>query len=350
MATDKRSTSLGLRDEDAAGKLNEKYQQCATEIKMENRFLGPLQIHQESMMRLTKPVVGSDHGKKKQAKALNLASRNVDPVVAIRSLFALRRTRRANTDPSMVVLPGRRASAFLPVESDGGSIHKLRTLQMRQELEGLSDLESDESERSTYDAEPTPRTSSSQQSSSDLDSIASLKNPNEGKSRTGGQETDQDAELSQQVVGRGRSEKLSKRRSSLFSVDERRASVNSGGVGGGSSCDNSLTNGVLRRISSAEGKDGASLICKFPSRGNSPGYGGDDDTLICDWGRRQSNASSTYSVSNPEELFQERKKGSESLICGWNESELSILSDSSVDEKVLRQAVESCTLFDSHRR
>jgi hypothetical protein len=371
------------------------------EVKMENRLLGPLQIHQESMQRLKSE--SSPHGNNKKKNDASTSRKVVDPILALRSIFTPRRTSsnmNNKADQSKMALAGRRGSTFMPEQESSDGVSSVSTTQMQQqkELEGLSDLD--------YDSESTPPStapasmsaqthewnsghglmgsgggSSSRRRSrlsrrsrfgrksntivnvdkegSDSDSIAGLKKPN-------GEAKGDDLDMKQPPVQQGTPgrirEKLGKRRSSLFSVDEKRASIDqndAGGVGGsgggGSSCDNSITNEVMRRRSSIECRDGRSLICKFPSsRNTSPGYSGDEDTLICDWGRRQSNlSSSASSLSNPEEFAnqhdKEKEASSRSLICGWDESEVSILSESTVsaaDEKVLHDAVKACTLFD----
>lgn len=388
--------------------LNERYQQCAAEIKMEDRIIGPLQIHQESMQRLTSQHPEGNESARGWTATSTKKKKNVpsrDPIVAIRSMFTPRRTNTKKADLSKVVLPGRRGSILIPVESDGcgsGSslsrTRKRQQMQLRKELEGLSDLEDESAsttppstasmlslqtgERSDYGGgghhHRHRRRRSSRRSryvrkfnsitnvdnvQSDSDSLVGFTKSN-GVSSTN-EEKGGELKLEKLQQERGR---LGRRRSSLFSVDERRASVDrddsSGGIcdltrgdGTGSSRGNSIgyEEVVLSRRSSIESKDGTSLICKFPSRNSSPGYSGDDDTLICDWGRRQSNASSVGSISNPEEFSQPHEKEKEvsgSLICGWNESQVSILSEStasSTDEKALLHAVESCTLFDVRR-
>ncbi len=319
----------------------------------------------------------------------------VEPILAIRSVLRPFRTGSNKADLSGVVLPGRRGST-LPVESDGfGSENSVSTSRNKKqkELEGLSDLDYDSvtsnppstasmsqqtRQRSVY-GEGGGRRSHRRRSSrrsrvgkstisvanvnnirTDSDSINGLikTNISTGEKR---EESDMNQPPVQQRIPNRPRGRMGKRRSSLFSVDERRASVDHndlGGVdgltrgGGGSSSDNSIE--VLRRTSSLEEIDGSSLICKFPSRNTSPGYSGDDDTLICGWERRQSNVSSASSISNPEELSQQQGKEKEvsgSLICGWNESQVSILSESSasLDDKELQHAVESCTLFDVRR-
>ena len=410
---------------DDMGQTNERYQQCAMEIKMENRIIGPLQIHQESMHRLTTTqpaaagTIGPAHRDgtvKKKTTMKNVASRKMaDPFLSIRSIFTLRRTNNHNTDLSKVVLPGRRGSNFcVPAESSDGSrsgrssvvARRMRKQHNKELLEGLSDLD--------YDSVNTPPSIASRTSlphtrdrtvgkgggnggslrrrssrrakyvrkksstSTTVDNVGSDSDSMIGESKRigisstyeeqGGKLDMKQSQVQQDIPVRPR-EKLGKRRSSLFAVDERRASVDHddcgvGAVGlvrgcGGessSSCENSIANEARRRGSSIEGKDGTSLICKFPSRNTSPGYSGDDDTLICDWGRRQSNVSSASSLSNSEEFShhcdKEKQQASASLICGWNESEVSILSEStssSTDEKVLQHAVKSCTLFDVRR-
>lgn len=393
------NNTIGTVDDE--GKImNARYQQCALEVKMENRLLGPLQIHQESMQRLKSE--SAPHGSTKKKNDAS-TSRKMDPILALRSIFAPRRTSSNNSaDQSKVVLAGRRGSTFMPEqESSEDGVSSVSTTQMQQqkELEGLSDLD--------YASVSTPPSTASMSlqthewssghglmggggGSSCRRSRFSLRSRNGRKSNTivnakkeeldsdsiaGGKEPHDESqgvelEMKQPPVPRdtpGRiREKLGKRRSSLFSVDEKRASIDqsdAGGVGGsggvvGSSCDNSITNEVMRRRSSIECRDGRSLICKFPSsRNNSPGYGGDEDTLICDWGRRQSNlSSSASSLSNPEEFAHQHDKekdaSSRSLICGWDESEVSILSESTVsatDEKVLQNAAKACTLFDVRR-
>ena len=406
---------------DDLGQMNERYQQCAMEIKMENRIIGPLQIHQESMHRLTTTqpaaagtIIGPAHrdGTVKKTTIQNVASRKMtDPFLSIRSIFTPRRTNNHNTDLSKVVLPGRRGSNFcVPAESSVGSrsgrssvvARRMRKQHNKELLEGLSDLD--------YDSVNTPPSIASRTSlphtrdrtvgkgggnggslrrrssrrakyvrkksstSTTVDNVGSDSDSMIGESkRIGISSTDEeqggDLGQAQQDIPVLPRERLGKRRSSLFAVDERRASVDHddcgvGAVGlvrgcGGessSSCENSIANEARRRGSSIEGKDGTSLICKFPSRNTSPGYSGDDDTLICDWGRRQSNVSSASSLSNSEEFShhcdKEKQQASASLICGWNESEVSILSEStssSTDEKVLQHAVKSCTLFDVRR-
>jgi hypothetical protein len=380
--------------------MNARYQQCAMEVKMENPLLGPLQIHQESMQRLKSE--SARHGGKNKNDASTF--RKVDPILALRSIFTPRRTSSNNinkADQSKMVLAGRRGSTFMPEQesSDGMSSVSTTQTQQQKELEGLSDLDYDSvsTPPSTAPASISAQThewnsarglmesggGSSRRRSrfsrrsrfgrksnaiinvdkeeSDSDSIAGVKKPND---EAQGDDLDmKQPPVQQGTPGRIR-EKLGKRRSSLFSVDEKRASIDqndagsvggSGGGGGGSSCDNSITNEVMRRRSSIECRDGRSLICKFPSsRNTSPGYSGDEDTLICDWGRRQSNlSSSASSLSNPEEFAnqhdKEKEASSRSLICGWDESEVSILSESTVsaaDEKVLHDAVKACTLFD----
>jgi hypothetical protein len=396
---------VGIKTTDDAGQMNERYQQCALEIKLEKRILGPLQIHQESMQRLTSQSAGfesSRTGKTKKTTKKNFAPRKgvVDPILAIRSIFTPRRTGNNNADLSGVVLPGRRGSIFVPVESDGcvsGSSVSTSRNKKQKELEGLSDLDFDSiastppstasmsqqtRERSVHGEgggrrsrrggrRSRRRSSHRSRDGKSTNSVANVKSVRSGSDSINGliktnistEEKGEKSDMNHSSVQQGIPDRprgrLGKRRSSLFSVDERRASVDNndadgvGGLtraGGGSSCDNSIE--VLSRTSSLEGKDGTSLICKFPSRNTSPGYSGDDDTLICDWERRQSNVSSASSISNPEELPQQHDKEKEvsgSLICGWNESQVSILSESSasLDERVLQHAVKSCTLFDS---
>lgn len=88
------------------------YKQYAMEIKSENRCLGQLQIHHASMDRLSRhdeSFISAEEARSRR----NDTSRKVDPILAIRSIFAPRRA-NSNDDLSKMVLPGRRSSSFIP--------------------------------------------------------------------------------------------------------------------------------------------------------------------------------------------------------------------------------------------
>ncbi|KAL7534821.1 hypothetical protein ACHAWF_004968 [Thalassiosira exigua] len=109
-----------------------------------------------------------------------------------------------------------------------------------------------------------------------------------------------------------RSSRLGKRRSSLFSVDERRTSVNYGGEKGGRRSSVGSPGGSL--VSSMEPSDNSfnnSFDNSFNNSFNSALVDGDE--LICGWERRQSALSNSITV---DQLEQE-----EELICGWDPSQ-----------------------------
>jgi hypothetical protein len=109
--------------------------------------------------------------------------------------------------------------------------------------------------------------------------------------------------------------RIGKRRSSLFSVNERRPTVDS-------------MKGSFNGSLAGESRDG-SLICNFRARNSLSGSYVEDDTLICDWGRRHSD-SDVQSIQEGLLNGMDEKASSGSLICGWDRSELTILSHSSV--------------------
>ena len=263
------------------GQLHQLYHQCAMEIKKENRFLGPLQIHIQSLQLLTKQpsFIESEArvGKKKKNNAVS-PPWMIEPILSIRSIIAPRRT-KCKEDLSKVVLPGRRTTIELDGHCSRSAISKMRNHQ-GLEFDGLSDLDYD-----TVHGGRRPR----------CREVRLNSNP---AVEQGGESGVKD------ISGRTR-ERLGTRRSTLYVVDERRASVDHTGCGCGEPLVQQNTpvtpQEMLLRRSSIEVNDGSTLICEFPSRNTSHGYRG---TLICDWERRQSIESSEGSLSNPEDLSQ----------------------------------------------
>ncbi|KAL3779918.1 hypothetical protein ACHAW5_009800 [Stephanodiscus triporus] len=110
--------------------------------------------------------------------------------------------------------------------------------------------------------------------------------------------------------------RIGKRRSSLFSVNERRPTVDS------------MREGSFNGSLAGESRDG-SLICSFRTRNSLSGSYVEDGTLICDWGRRHSD-SDVQSIQEGLLNGIDEKASSGSLICGWDRSDRTILSHSSV--------------------
>jgi hypothetical protein len=243
---------------DYEGQLIRMYQQCAMEIKMENRNLGPLQIHHESMHRLIRHTSFIESEARARKKKNDAHSRNVNPIFAF-DLFAPRRTNH-KADVSKAVLPGRRGSIF------------------------TREQESDADEKSTMSKMWNPRR---RQVCSDSNSMIGLTKSNGMYSPTVMMRDDLDRKRPtvHKATPGSPQDRLGKRRSSLFAVDNRRTSVDHDRCDGGA-CH-------IPRRSSTEVKLGASLICEFPAPG----------TLICDWGPRQSNDPSVGSLSSSEEWF-----------------------------------------------
>jgi hypothetical protein len=312
----------------SAEQLIQLYHQCATDIKKDNRCLGPLQIHHESLQRLAKQPSFIEYETRAEKKKKNGGSSwKVDPILAIRSIIAPRRT-NCKDELSKIVLPGRRITVDSDSCGSGSCVSKMRKHHQDLELEGLSDLESD-----TVRGGCRPRYGEAH-SDSDLDITIpnqliavqhefDVKQPRAQQHMSGGPQV---------LIGNRRStlfavderrvsvdnddgyivcgeqpliedtpirphEMLGMRRSTLFAVDERRASVDvvyddedddeddddDYSVSGS---DYSTTKEVLRRRASMDGRVGTSLICEFPSRNTSSKYIGND--LICGWGRRNS--------------------------------------------------------------
>ncbi|KAL3826462.1 hypothetical protein ACHAXA_011271 [Cyclostephanos tholiformis] len=112
-----------------------------------------------------------------------------------------------------------------------------------------------------------------------------------------------------------------KRRSSLFSHDERRASIDRSSLSSG--CNGSMTEDSMTGSITWKVGDG-SLICSFHSRNSFTESYAEDGGLICDWERRHSMISdSSCAKSNQDGLLNgndvDVEKGS--LICGWDRSE-----------------------------
>mmetsp|Transcript_30822 Transcript_30822/g.53573 ORF Transcript_30822/g.53573 Transcript_30822/m.53573 type:complete len:449 (+) Transcript_30822:94-1440(+) len=439
LATRRSNSRPSQEEEDAKGEqTSREYHECVEEIKRENKILGSLEFHHETMRRLKQKQgakLPQDDDMRSAPKGIRSFARSLvighDIARSLqdmgRKVSAHRKSSAGSIDPSTEVIPGRRESTVVAGFDEG-----IISSQILQDLElsdsddsewdescstSLSQLlgENDNGGRRASLIRRMSSRSSIRRSSSKIKmpnaigryskrrpstssvSFGTNSSPNENKEgdeivapeedKSNGEEGEvpesgnnrKDEELGTTGEGResdrGQSSTIrsrrthvrrGKRRSSLFSVDEQRASI-VGRSSFTSSSEESAKGG------SSEAGDG-SLICNFRHRNSLNSSLGSDSaasiqedllnegedkpcdlhrsnrTLICGWDPQQSSEADLLKEGGkPSSSFPNRSN--RSLICDWDpqqsylsNSVVSILGDlPDEDEKILKEA---CSLFD----
>jgi hypothetical protein len=321
--------------------MNREYQECVEEIKRENKILGSLGFHHETMRRLKQKQsakVIQDDGMQSTPKIIRSFDMRCEPKSVrsfARSLMmndiarslhdmsrrvsAHRSSSAGSTDPSTEVIPGRRQSAV-----DMGFDLNIISAQMLQDLELSDDSECEDENSSQPSDKPMGengsggrhaslirrrssrmgangsggrrpsiirmtsskikmpnaiRRYSTRRPSTPSVSFGTKSSPNANKEGDGILAPEERKSNGEEGSRRG-SMRIGKRRSSLFFVDDQRASITNGF---GRSSTTSLSDESLKDCVSGV-RDG-SLICSFRHRNSLNSSFGSigDDSLICGW-------------------------------------------------------------------
>lgn len=357
----RRNPNASSDDDIDAKKNNDLYQQCVDEIKKEHKILGSIELHQEAMRRLKLRQQSNNNDKDSnniikqrrptleevyRPKGLSKSTPHLMSQFA-RSLGnigdAIRRHSSMPTNDGnnnidnsnhqqQQVMAGRRESAALPVGFDPNII----SANVMQDLE-LSDSDSDDdnNDDELQLSKSNKRSSILRRSSSKLrGSISRMGSFRRTSSvsfgTSGGESSSSDGIINEMINEEEgpiidnmpsdfpgvdiakytpkstnkkdvshRKQRIRRRRSSLFSVDEKRASITEGpptttcNSSSNNSIGNSITGSLQGSFSGGDIKkddhDGSSLICSFGRMDSSfNSSDGSGDKLICDWHRRSS--------------------------------------------------------------